>query len=57
MFLGLYTVRLIADLHRGSVEATSAGPGKGCVFRLTLPAHLAEPPGGPAEAAPGPVAA
>ncbi|HEY3354988.1 MAG TPA: ATP-binding protein [Polyangia bacterium] len=35
--LGLALVRTIIDLHGGLVAATSAGPGKGSVFTLTLP--------------------
>jgi CheY-like chemotaxis protein/two-component sensor histidine kinase len=37
--IGLALVRGIVELHGGSIEARSEGPGKGCEFRLTLPAH------------------
>ncbi|HEY8554718.1 MAG TPA: ATP-binding protein, partial [Burkholderiales bacterium] len=35
--IGLAVVRRIAELHGGSVEARSAGPGRGAEFSLTLP--------------------
>jgi two-component system, OmpR family, phosphate regulon sensor histidine kinase PhoR len=35
--LGLYLAQSIAKIHRGSISATSAGPGKGATFKLTLP--------------------
>jgi len=35
--LGLTLVRRIAEMHGGSVEAHSAGPGQGCEFLLHLP--------------------
>ena len=35
--LGLTIVRHIAQLHDGSVEAHSDGPGRGTTFRLSLP--------------------
>jgi CheY-like chemotaxis protein len=41
--LGLTLVRRIAELHGGSVEATSDGPGRGSTFTVHLPA-LATPP-------------
>ncbi|MGH7271612.1 MAG: ATP-binding response regulator, partial [Polyangiaceae bacterium] len=36
--LGLAIVRHIVELHGGSVEAESAGPGRGATFRVLLPA-------------------
>lgn len=36
--LGLTLVRRIAELHGGSVEAQSAGPGQGSLFTVRLPA-------------------
>ncbi len=39
--LGLAIVRHIAELHGGSIEATSEGPGKGATFRLKLPLSIA----------------
>ena len=35
--LGLAIARELALLHRGSLEAASAGPGHGATFTLTLP--------------------
>jgi signal transduction histidine kinase len=35
--LGLAIVRHLVELHNGSIEASSAGPGKGAVFTLTFP--------------------
>ena len=35
--LGLAIVRHLVTLHRGSVEAQSAGPGAGATFRVRLP--------------------
>ena len=37
--IGLTIVRVIVERHRGSVEAYSAGPGKGSEFVVRLPAH------------------
>jgi signal transduction histidine kinase/ActR/RegA family two-component response regulator len=44
--LGLTLVRRIAELHGGSVEAGSDGPGRGSEFTVRLPA-MAPPPGLP----------
>jgi PAS domain S-box-containing protein len=46
--IGLALSRRIAELHGGTLEAHSDGPGKGSVFTLTLP--LAELPSAPAGA-------
>jgi len=35
--LGLAIVRYLAELHHGTVEATSEGSGKGATFTITLP--------------------
>jgi len=35
--LGLAIVRHLVDLHKGSIQAASAGPGKGAVFTLRFP--------------------
>jgi signal transduction histidine kinase len=35
--LGLAIVRHLVELHNGSIEAASAGPGQGAVFTLTFP--------------------
>jgi signal transduction histidine kinase/HAMP domain-containing protein len=41
--LGLTLVQRIAELHDGTVEAASDGPGRGSVFTLRLPAMPAPP--------------
>lgn len=43
--IGLTLVRRLLDLHRGRIEAASAGPGHGSVFTVRLPA--ARPPVAP----------
>jgi PAS domain S-box-containing protein len=40
--LGLTLVKRLVELHGGSVSGTSAGPGRGSEFTVTLPIH-AEP--------------
>jgi two-component system, LuxR family, sensor kinase FixL len=35
--LGLYIARQIVEAHRGRIEAHSAAPSRGSVFRITLP--------------------
>jgi PAS domain S-box-containing protein len=49
--IGLTLVQCLAQLHGGSVSASSAGPGQGSEFRLRLPL-LEPPPPGPAAVAP-----
>ena len=39
MGLGLAIVKHIVDMHEGSVQADSPGPGKGATFTVTLPLH------------------
>lgn len=41
--LGLAIAKMIADLHGGSLNAASAGIGKGAAFTLTLPAMPSNP--------------
>jgi len=38
--LGLAIVKNIVELHRGTVEAASDGPGRGATFTITLPLML-----------------
>ena len=45
--IGLTLVRRLVELHRGRIEAASAGPGRGSAFTIRLPA--ARPPGLPPE--------
>ena len=40
--IGLALTRKLVALHGGSIEVTSAGPGKGSTFRIVLPAIAAE---------------
>ena len=35
--IGLYLAQSIARIHKGRIEATSPGPGKGSVFTVSLP--------------------
>lgn len=51
--IGLSVVRSLVELHGGSIEAASAGHGKGSMFMLRLPL-LAEPPADAGRAAPAP---
>jgi two-component system, chemotaxis family, CheB/CheR fusion protein len=52
--IGLALVKSIVELHGGKVEASSAGPGKGSEFRVTLPATLGVAP--PMQPSPSPTA-
>jgi CheY-like chemotaxis protein len=40
--LGLAISRVLAEMHGGSIEASSQGPGKGSVFTVRLPADAGE---------------
>ncbi|WP_312518588.1 ATP-binding protein [Massilia sp.] len=51
--IGLSVVRSLVELHGGSIEAASDGPGKGSTFTLRLPL-LAEPPADANRTAPAP---
>ena len=51
--IGLTLARRIVDMHGGSIEAASGGPGRGATFTVRLPA-VTRPQ--PAEAAPAPAA-
>ena len=50
--IGLALVRTVADLHGGSVQAHSGGPGKGSRFTVRLPVTDAPPRAEPADRAP-----
>ena len=54
--LGLALVKSLVELHHGSVQAASAGIGKGSTFTLRLPRFHA-PAAAPGRTAPGAVAA
>ncbi len=41
--LGLAIVRHIVEMHGGTVEATSAGEGRGSTFRVQLPLMIVQP--------------
>ena len=41
--LGLAIVRHIVEMHGGTVEASSAGEGKGATFRVRLPLMIVHP--------------
>ncbi len=41
MGLGLYTAKMLAEAHGGTIEVTSVA-GQGSVFRVRLPAHRAD---------------
>ena len=43
--LGLAIVRHIIEMHGGTVEAASAGPGEGATFRVRLPLMIVHPGG------------
>jgi PAS domain S-box-containing protein len=53
--LGLSLVKYLVELHGGTVEAQSAGEGKGATFRVTLPVRAVATPLGDAGGAPGEV--
>jgi signal transduction histidine kinase/CheY-like chemotaxis protein len=42
--LGLSIVKYIVEAHGGTVEAASAGEGKGSTFVVCLPDHVVQPP-------------
>lgn len=45
--IGLTLVKRLIELHGGSVEARSDGPGKGAEFIVSLPISTETPPNGP----------
>ncbi|HET8733720.1 MAG TPA: hybrid sensor histidine kinase/response regulator, partial [Anaeromyxobacteraceae bacterium] len=45
--LGLSLTRELVGLHGGSIEASSAGPGRGATFRVSLPAAASSPEAAP----------
>ena len=53
--IGLTLVKRLVELHGGSVEARSAGPGQGSEFLVRLPEHASAPAAAPAMAEPEPV--
>jgi PAS domain S-box-containing protein len=52
--LGLAIVKHLVELHRGRVEASSAGPGRGATFRVVLPLMVVAGDPAPAEGRPVP---
>jgi PAS domain S-box-containing protein len=44
--LGLAIVRHLVEMHGGTVEASSAGEGKGATFRVRLPLMIVQPKAG-----------
>lgn len=50
--IGLALVRNLVEMHRGSVEATSAGPGRGSEFVVLLPLTDSRPEAGTAASEP-----
>ena len=52
--LGLAIVKHLVELHRGRVEASSAGEGRGATFRVILPLMVVASDAAPAEGQPAP---
>jgi len=50
--LGLSLVKYLVELHGGTIEATSAGPGRGATFKVLLPVRAVSSPLGEDESAP-----
>jgi signal transduction histidine kinase/CheY-like chemotaxis protein len=55
--LGLTLVRSLAEMHGGTAEVASDGPGLGSRFTVRLPVWSGPPPAAPAPPAPAPEAA
>jgi PAS domain S-box-containing protein len=53
--LGLSLVKYLVELHGGTIEATSAGEGRGATFNVTLPVRAVSTPLGEAGGAPSTV--
>lgn len=47
--LGLSIARQLTEMHGGTIEAASGGPGEGATFRLKIPVMIAHPPPGAVE--------
>jgi len=53
--LGLALVKSLVELHGGSVQAASPGPGQGSTFSVWLPRHVQGPPASATAPAPAPL--
>jgi signal transduction histidine kinase len=45
--IGLWLVKKLVELHHGSIEAHSGGPGRGSTFTLRLPVRAGSPSAAP----------
>jgi signal transduction histidine kinase/CheY-like chemotaxis protein len=53
--MGLPLVKALVEMHEGTVQAESAGPGRGSEFIIRLPLALAPPPPPPPAPVPAPL--